>query len=97
MLAKGGSLHGSFSVVNGTAEVCFAGYDMFAYAVAHSDTFDHCPSNATYSSGFAASGTLSGGFGPGDIYYQTFVPSGWSSSQPQLTVVWTSTVEILPP
>ena len=65
-----GALQGAFTVTNGSAEVCFADYDMFGYAVAHKISFDQCPSNSTYSSGFVTSGGLSGSFGPGNIYLQ---------------------------
>jgi len=95
-VGKGGTLLGGFSVANGTAEVCFANYDMFSYAVAHGLSYNQCPSNATYSSGFAASGVLSGNFGQGVIYLQTFVPLGWTQGQPRPTIVWTAVVEIQP-
>lgn len=95
-IATGGTLHGSFSVVNGSAEVCFANYDMFDYAVAHGLSFSQCPSNATYSSGFVASGVLSGSFGEGNVYLQTFVPPGWSQAQPRPSIVWNAAAEIQP-
>ena len=95
-IATGGTLQGSFSVVNGSAEVCFASYDMFDYAWAHGLNFSQCPSNATYSSGFVASGALSGSFGQGNVYLQTFVPPGWSQAQPRPSIVWTTTAEIQP-
>lgn len=96
VIETGGTLQGSFSVGNGTAEVCFANYDMFGYAVSHRANFSQCPSNATYSSGFVSSGILSGTFGPGSIYFQTFTSPAWSSGQPRPTVTWTGQVEIVP-
>lgn len=90
-----GSLQGTFAVANGSAEVCFADYDMFGYAVAHGLSFNQCPSNATYSSGFVTSGGLSGSFGPGDIYLQTFIHPGWNQSQPRPLVTWTAAVQII--
>jgi hypothetical protein len=95
-LDKGGTLRGSFSVTNGSAEICFANFDMFDYAVAHGLSFNQCPSNATYSSGFVASGTLSGTFGAGNIYLQTFISPGWTDSQPRPSVTWTGAVAIQP-
>jgi hypothetical protein len=93
---KGGALRGSFVVANGPAEVCFANYDMFDYAIAHGLSFNDCPSNATYSSGFVTSGTLTGSFGAGVIYLQTFIDPGWNTDEPRPIVTWTGEIVILP-
>jgi len=95
-IGKAGKLQGSFSVTNGSAEVCFADYDMFDYSVSHGISLNQCPSNATYSSGFVTSGQLSGSFGPGPIYLQTFISPDWNANQSKPFVTCTSVVEILP-
>jgi hypothetical protein len=95
-IGKGGKLQGSFSVTNGSAEICFADYDMFDYAVSHGISFNQCPSNATYSSGFVTSGALSGSFGSGAVYLQTFISPDWNGTQPKPFVTCTSDVDVLP-
>lgn len=91
---RGGTVQGSFVVTNGSAEVCLANYDMFDYAWSHGLSFDQCPSNATFSSGFVTSGSVTAGFGPGLVYLWTFAPVGWTQGQPLPLVTWTSPLVI---
>lgn len=88
-----GTLHGAFTVVNGPVELCFADYDMFDYAYAHGQILSQCPSNATYSSGFVDSGTVSVHFDRGPIYLLSFVPVGWVDGDPDPVLNWTSALE----
>jgi hypothetical protein len=91
-----GTLEGGFRASNVTVEVCVSTYDDFGPQPPQGYPGSACPSNASYSSGFVASGMISVTV-PAGVFWLIWVPSGsFSSHPPNWNVTWSPALESVP-
>jgi hypothetical protein len=92
-VTSSGTLEGTFSVVNGSAELCVT-VGPSAGTPGQPPPTVLCPTNATYSSGFVQSAEVDTAVPQGWIWLWYVMPPGYNGDDPPLMVIWTSALVV---